>query len=87
MTSLEAGIINISVSKDGSAMVIDNRETQAICHFCGKSEGFAVPSLGLLNSLFVYNKPQKWAVIFGGTRREPKRFFICEACAKSICSH
>lgn len=79
-------VASIQLSRDGAAIVVNERETHALCKFCGNSEPFAVPSLGALDMPYVYNKPQKWAVIFGGTRREPKRFFICEGCAKGICN-
>lgn len=78
-------ISGIGLSKDGAALVVDNREVQALCHFCHTSEAFAIPSLGALNTTMVYNKPNKWALIFGGNMRSPKRFYICDGCAKGIC--
>lgn len=79
-------ITSIALSNDGSAVVIDNMEKKAICHFCNETKEFGLPAIGALNSPVVYNKPQKWAVVFGGTRRAPKRFFICDRCAKGICN-
>lgn len=75
---------NIQLSTDGAAIVVDEREIEGVCHFCGGTKEFAVPSVAA--NVPVYNKPQKWALIFGGTLRQPKRFFICNGCAKSICS-
>lgn len=85
MTLLQG--IHFDLSKDESAVVKDGVETAAICHFCKATKEFGLPALGALNSSIVYNKPQKWAVIFGGTKRDPKRFFICNGCAKSVCTH
>jgi hypothetical protein len=83
----DLGVKSIELSADGSALVVNKREKQALCHFCGSASPFTVPISHPLNGSLFFNKPNKWALIYGGTRKAPKRFFICESCAKEIVHH
>lgn len=65
------------LSTDQAALVnpADGREV-VFCYFCNQGEVVPQPS-----GVLIHSKPNKWALIHGGTRRNPKRFFICEKCA------
>lgn len=69
----------IEMSEDQAAIIKDNVEQVALCYFCDAKGEFTKPS-----GVDIYSKPKKWALIFGGTPRKRKRFFICNGCAKSI---
>lgn len=79
MPDLSAGVVTVVFSEDGSALLIGGRETQALCHFCGVAGELPQPS-----GVLIHSKPSKWALLHGGSPRQPKRFFICEKCAKAI---
>lgn len=67
--------MDISLSKDGSAMVINGRESLALCHMCNTTEPF---------DIHIKVKPKRWFLMYGGTPKSPKRFFICSNCSKTI---
>lgn len=72
----------IGLSADGSAVMINGVEVSANCHLCAATEKFALDT----HKLIAYNKPKRWALHYGGTPKNPKRFFICDTCAKAICN-
>lgn len=76
--------MDIKLSEDGSGLVVEDREVQALCHFCGIAAPYDVPYHGFFNNPLLYNKPKKWALIGGGTKRKPKRFFVCTRCSGLI---
>lgn len=78
-------VSDIKLSLDGSALVVNQREVHALCHFCGDAAPFDIPFKSPFNNSVFYSKPKKWALIGGGTKRQPKRFFICKYCAEVIC--
>lgn len=80
----DIGVKSIELSKDGSAMVVDGREVTALCYFCRIAGSFEIPSKSRFVRNIISNKPEKWSLIYGGTQRQPKRFFICEGCIKKI---
>lgn len=74
----DTGIMSIKLSKDGSALVLDDREVHALCHFCDKAAPFEV------RNKVAFGKPAKWAMLYSRTRTFSKRFFICEGCCKVL---
>lgn len=69
-------ITNIDLSKDGSALIVNDREVQAICHFCGTYAPFAIKGATY--------KPEKWSMLYSQNRTFAKRFFICVECIHSL---
>ena len=81
-------IQSLSISPDGAAMqttyfekevdAVITRDIAALCKFCSAQQEFD----SITRTMF--QKPRKWALLVGGTPKNPLRFYICTDCCKEI---